>query len=958
MDSPPLSLVTALRDRYRLERELGHGGMATVYLAHDLRHDRPVAVKVLRPELSHLLGRERFLREIEIAARLQHPNILPLFDSGSACDFLYFVMPYVEGESLRDLLDREKQLALADAVEIAREVGDALTYAHGHGVIHRDIKPGNILLSGGHALVADFGIARALREAGSSELTTRGIAVGTPVYMSPEQSSGREAVDGRSDLYSLGCVVYEMLAGEPPFTGRTVQAIAARHLHEPPPSLRVVRPSLPPEVQHVIETALAKVRAERYPTVGQFVAALQGARTGRAVEKRRLTVGAAAGVATALLIGGVLWRFAATDGATLDRNKVVVFPLAEIPADRRMGGTGEAIAVMIESALEHTEPLRWIDGWQQLRPDQRADPALVTGPAARRIARDRGARWYTTGTAVHRGDSTTVVLRLNDAQGDSIVSQASATALSAQAAQAGLRAVNELLGPILAPGQPVDLTSLGDRKPGAVATWLQGEREYRRGNFDSALVYLRRAVEEDSLLAAAALRGAQAASWKNLLAEAARFAGPALANVALLPERQAEYARGLASYLDGRADSAVYWFTRALIRTPDWTEAHMALGEVYHHLLPAAAAPLDSLAAAEFAAAAADTGFAPPHFHLAEIAMRRGDLGAAEAAVRRFDRAGSGEEERGELHLMLACARGRRKAIDWRTAGRESPMIVLSVAKMLSVAGAFPGCAEDALGILLRQTTDEALRHGAFLLLHHLWAAQGKSAAIVSLIDSLKSTGSWRPTNVVYLMDALADLPGFDSRVSEMIAGLRASHGPRYEDSLDGGSVLLLGAWYARSGKSDDGNRLQDRLSREAAETRDPEARLRADALHAHLLLARGDTTAALGALEGLVPIARRDFLVWGYTDALPVERLLLARLLVSRGRHTEALRVADLFDHPSPIAYLPFLPASLDLRYRAAGALALHDRATRYRNRLAALGRPDLLAVRDQPSLHPGVAP
>ena len=200
MDHLPPSLIASLQDRYRIERELGRGGMATVYLAHDIKHDRPVALKVLHPELSSALGRERFLREIEIAARLQHPNILPLFDSGSACGFLYYVMPYVEGESLRDLLDREKQLALDHTLAIAREVGDALAYAHGHGVVHRDIKPGNILLSGGHALVADFGIARAIRTAGNADLTSRGLAVGTPAYMSPEQSSGQDEVDGRSDL--------------------------------------------------------------------------------------------------------------------------------------------------------------------------------------------------------------------------------------------------------------------------------------------------------------------------------------------------------------------------------------------------------------------------------------------------------------------------------------------------------------------------------------------------------------------------------------------------------------------------------------------------------------------------------------------------------------------------------------------------------------------------------------
>lgn len=949
MDHPSLSLVTALQDRYCLERELGRGGMATVYLGRDLRHNRSVAVKVLSPELSSLLGRERFLREIEIAGRLQHPNILPLFDSGSACDFLYYAMPYVEGESLRDLLEREKQLSLDDALAITREVADALSYAHDHGVVHRDVKPGNILLSGGHALVADFGIARAITASDGGALTTRGIAVGTPAYMSPEQATGQDHVDGRSDLYSLGCVVYEMLAGEPPFTGRTAQAIAARHLQEPPPSLRVVRPSVTPAVQEVLETALAKVPAERYPTVRRFVVALDAARTGRGPGARRprramVSVAAVSMAAAALLAGGLLWRFGVTGAATLDPNKVLVFPLGELPKGVT-GGTGEAIAVIIESALEHTDPLRWIDGWQQLSPDQRADPALLSGSAARRIARQRGARWYTTGTAVHRGDSITVALRLNDARGDSIASQASASALSAQAPQAGLRAVNQLLAPILAPGQRLDLSSLGDRRPVAVAAWLQGEREYRRGNFDSALVHLRRAVAEDSALALAALRGAQASSWKSLLPEAAEFAHAALGNIALLSDRQAGFTRGLAHYLGGRADSAAYWLTQALAKSPDWAEAHMALGEVYQHLLPRADEPLDSLAKLEFRLAAADTGFAPPHFHLAEIAIRARDFQRAADEARRFANLGGGVEERRELDMMLVCARRGGPAVDWVGTARGSPMAVLSAARMLSVAGAFPDCAEAASRALLTQTLDEGLHQAAFHLLQSLWASQGRDRDLVALVDSVEASGWWQVASVSYPADALAGLPGFDARVVESIAVLRRHYGSSYEDSLNGGRLLLLGAWLARSGHLTAAARLQGRLSRLAEGTRDAETELESAALDAHMLLARGDSSAALGALERLTPVARRDLLLWGYTESLPAERLTRARLLFSLGRFEQAIRVAEGFDHPTPVVYLAFIPASLSLRYQAALALGQLERATRYRARLSALHRSGLAA-------------
>jgi len=267
-------LKTALADRYTIERELGRGGMATVYLAEDVKHHRPVALKVLKSELAAVLGPERFLREIEISARLTHPHILPLLDSGDAGGTLFYVMPYVEGESLRDRLDREKQLPVDDALQISREVADALSYAHSRGVIHRDIKPENILLESGHAVVADFGIARAIDQAGGETLTATGLAVGTPAYMSPEQAAGSRDLDGRSDLYSLGCVLYEMLAGQPPFTGPTVESLVHQHLTVEPPNITAIRPAVPAQVAATLQRALSKTPADRFNPVALFAEAL------------------------------------------------------------------------------------------------------------------------------------------------------------------------------------------------------------------------------------------------------------------------------------------------------------------------------------------------------------------------------------------------------------------------------------------------------------------------------------------------------------------------------------------------------------------------------------------------------------------------------------------------------------------------------------------------------------
>jgi serine/threonine-protein kinase len=276
MMSDVASLTSALADRYGFERELGSGGMATVYLAHDRKHDRRVAVKVLRPDLAAVIGATRFLAEIRTTANLQHPHILSLFDSGEVDGTVFYVMPFVDGETLRARLERERQLPIADAVRIAREVADALGAAHARGVVHRDIKPENILLQGGHALVADFGIALAASRTGGMRMTETGMSLGTPTYMSPEQAMGERTLDARTDIYALGCVLYEMLAGEPPFTGKQPHAVLMRTLTETPVPVTKHRDGLPPEVGVALDRLLAKDPAGRYASAAEVVEGLSG----------------------------------------------------------------------------------------------------------------------------------------------------------------------------------------------------------------------------------------------------------------------------------------------------------------------------------------------------------------------------------------------------------------------------------------------------------------------------------------------------------------------------------------------------------------------------------------------------------------------------------------------------------------------------------------------------------
>jgi serine/threonine protein kinase/Tol biopolymer transport system component len=317
-------LTEALADRYRIERELGAGGMATVYLAQDLKHDRKVAVKVLRPELAAVIGADRFLAEIKTTANLQHPHILPLFDSGAADSFLYYVMPFIEGESLRDRLNREKQLSIGDAVRIATEVASALDYAHRHNVIHRDIKPENVLLHDGRALVADFGIALAASKAGGGRMTETGMSLGTPTYMSPEQAMGEREITARSDVYALGAMTYEMLAGDPPFTGSTAQAIVAKVMTDEPAPLRRHRKAVPEQVDDAVLTALEKLPADRWGSAREFAEALSNS-AARATSRRPavraggglgmpvrhpLVIGLALALVAALGVAFVQWRAA------------------------------------------------------------------------------------------------------------------------------------------------------------------------------------------------------------------------------------------------------------------------------------------------------------------------------------------------------------------------------------------------------------------------------------------------------------------------------------------------------------------------------------------------------------------------------------------------------------------------------------------------------------------------
>ena len=530
-------LKAALGEHYAIERELGQGGMATVYLAHDLRHDRPVAVKVLKPELAATLGSERFLQEIKTTANLQHPHILPLYDSGAvsrpidgsadrpddpsiqrAPEFLYYVMPYVEGESLRERLNRERQLPLEDALQITREVADALGYAHSHGIIHRDVKPENILLESGHAIVADFGIARAVSVGGAQRLTMSGFAVGTPAYMSPEQASGDQHLDARSDVYALGCVLYEMLAGEPPHTGPTPQAILARQLTDEVRPIRPLRSTVSAGLEAAVKQALAPSPADRFATTSAFMEALEGRRailrrssavlslvvSRRTARTVLTTVLVTAGIIAALLVGrslvGVRQARAGERPAT-----VAVFPFRA--SGPEAGSLGEGIADLLAATMDGTVGLTVSDPgglWRSLR---RGDgPMQAPGlDEALALAREAGVPTVVLGSLTAVGgrlDLSTRVYARDGSLRATLTASAPADSLPSLVNRMAIDVVAAVWERDTLPTVPV-IERLATQSVDALQAYLEGKRLKRLGRYEDAEASLQQAVTLDSTFALA-----------------------------------------------------------------------------------------------------------------------------------------------------------------------------------------------------------------------------------------------------------------------------------------------------------------------------------------------------------------------------------------------------------------------------------------------------------------------
>ena len=634
-------LRAALGERYELEREIGAGGMATVYLAKDLRHGRPVAIKVVRPELGGPDGIARFLREIELAARLQHPHILPVFDSGALDDEAggktpYFVMPFVEGETLRARLVREKRLSVEDAISLGAEVADALAHAHASGVVHRDIKPENILMSGGHAMVADFGVAKALAtghgpdvpEAGGdpSALTRIGLAIGTPNYMAPEQATGRDRVDARADQYALGCVLYEMLAGSPPFAGGPAQSVVARNMTAPRPHVGRVRDDVPDALEDVVIRAMAIDPADRFPDMRALAAALREARAvARPRKKTVMAVVAAASIAAGAA-GAVAWLATRPSGiaVTEEAETIAVLPFrASGPGVEVLGeGMVDLLATNLQGVggIKAVHPRLVLKEW-----GGRGRNDLGGLEEALALGRDLGAGSVVTGSAVSAGGRVRLAADLYSVAGGGRLGRAQVDGPADSILPLVDRLSVALLRDVWRSREPLpslDIASLTTDSIAALRAYLQGERYYRRFSLDSALAQYTRAVEVDSTFALAHLRRALVFGWTGGYGSAAsnQAAAAGFRYAERLPSRSRRLLEGYRDFQEG-SPTAIDSMRAYVEDYPDDPEGWYTYAEALFHLQEITPTPPESVTAAFDRVLAEDSSLTPAVIHPLELAM-------------------------------------------------------------------------------------------------------------------------------------------------------------------------------------------------------------------------------------------------------------------------------------------------------------------------------------------------
>ena len=937
-------LTAGLADRYRIERELGQGGMAIVYLATDLKHHRRVAIKVLRSELAAALGPERFLREIEISAGLHHPHILPLFDSGAISApgagqpaLLYYIMPYVEGESLRARLNREHQLPIADAVHIAREVADALVHAHERQFIHRDIKPENILLEGGHALVADFGIARAVGSAATTRLTATGLAIGTADYMSPEQALGDATVDARSDVYALGCMLYEMLVGAPPFAASTAQASIARRLSEPVPKVRHVREAVPAYLEQAIMTALARVPADRFRSAAEFRDAMVGGRDvpdrsarmeppeGGPITRRRAGLVAAALAAVLLVTAAIAWpRIAGM------RNRgspvapavpgVAVLPFRTVGADPELWHEG--IVDMLSYNLDGIGQLRKIDpvtvltGWRRMggSPDN-----ALSAEDALEVGRRLGSRYVITGRAVQIGADVQLIAEVHDVE----TGQNRGAIRITRAADSASSLVDELtlellrrnLLPTDGEYPPPSLSRVTTSSLPALKAYLAGEREYRIARWSEAVRHYQRAIEADSSFASAWFRLSSACGWGGCPDDLNReYTTRALDLADQLPDRDGRRIRAISTG-DLQALEAL------TARYPDDVEAWVALGESYYHAGGVTLRSTEAYRDAFTRAVRLHPYYAEAYVHLIEDAFLRLDSLDAQRLIDAYVTLGGHDP----------CSHQVSHDLVWAdSAARARAMAILDTVALMQCVQAPMAASPDALDRLAQDyatIADTATRsEDRTVALWRLLLVRIPNGQITAARRALaRVAGPPVSDNRAARWAIMLHLSGFpDSAAAHAAARAIATEGAPTD-------YFWIGALAIEENRWDDVEAARRILERQAQDSvaqgssSDDHARAFGTALGAYARLVRGDRS-RLAEFEAA--LARLPVFGWDIEKPQQFLRYRVGKLLFDHGRTRDAERYFRTFQ---PYNYFYTTPAELYLGRIAEAHGRREDAMTHY---------------------------
>ncbi len=899
-------LKSALSDRYEIEREIGQGGMATVYLAQDLKHHRQVALKVLRPELSAALGSERFLQEIEIAANLTHPHILPLYDSGETDGFLYYVMPYIKGQTLRQRVAEHGELPVHEAVKIIREVVDALAYAHEQGVVHRDIKPDNVMLSGRHALVMDFGVAKAVSEAtGRNQLTTAGVALGTPAYMSPEQATADPHIDHRADIYAVGALAYELLTGRPPFTGATPQAILAAHVTEQVDPVRKHRDHVSPELEALVMRCLEKKPSDRWQSAEELLPQLEVLSTpsggvtptdtrpiapapAREPRTKPMLIAAAAvivvGAAATLLLR-------APSAQTLDRNLLVVAPFDVLDPD--LGLWREGLVDMLSASLDGAGPLRTVSPSTVIRRwTGRADPA-----SASNLGKEVGAGLAVYGRLIGTGeDSVRLSATLFDVEANTPIGEAEFRGRASHLDRLADSLAASLLSD-LADKRAIGslrLSSLGSASPAALRQFLQGEQHFRRSSWDSALSYYEEAIRLDSTFALAFNRLGYVRAWGVGSGpsdfEYAIRAGDLISGLArresLLVTSDSIYAAievagagdSVTRVQLGRLFSTLERATQLYPRDPG---AWYRLGEAHFHM--GYAGYMDQQALTAFSRSVElDSGFAPAYIHLMGLKLKLEGAAAGREAIEQY------------LALNPTGAYGEAAAIaravlDPARSGSSEVQRMLDTASSDALGQAsfttlrFADSAESSIRLwrAARSRASPADSAGARRRLARQLAYRGHLAEAYELTDrSAESSGLDR-----LVFSELVRSGAVPATVAEAV----------FADAVRNRQLSLsyfgMVSWWVTTGDTASISRAIALFnSLIASDTLSPSdlnwANLNAKRAAAFMSLARRDTLEALRRLTAL-PVSRGN--LGGF-----YERLTRAELLVTLGRDREAAEILD----------------------------------------------------------------